>query len=392
MDMEQILKRVDWIDDERRKDKNTLAVLAERSADLEENLQPLPRQIKDLEGEIAQLRTMLSRIDQFDETILQLRVEVKDSLDALSKEYKQRDEEAEKVRRVEMRALDKTIGELRKEIAPIQELQRGIRARVEEESRINRSVDEVRLRVDAVRRSDEEYLRSFRLLEDGRRQDTKRLTDLQGELSAVRKQVDDQRGRVELASTTMRKFENRLNELSSVETERREAQAKFLEEQALSQVERDRVWQDWQTRFDTIEQQTAEVESNLQSLDVTHRDIKRSQQSLDELSQKVERRINELSEIQRLAEDRFRQEWVTFKADDQKRWTNYTLTQDEERGEMQRQFERLADRVTQIEDTMQEMHDLLQQVTEQSEKRLQSLLSVVHEWVSSHERTIGRNR
>lgn len=392
MDMEQILKRVDWIDDERRKDKNTLAVLAERSADLEENLQPLPRQIKDLEGEIAQLRTMLSRIDQFDETILQLRVEVKDSLDALSKEYKQRDEEAEKVRRVEMRSLDKTIGELRKEIAPIQELQRGIRARVEEESRINRSVDEVRLRVDAVRRSDEEYLRSFRLLEDGRRQDTKRLTDMQGELSALRKQVDDQRGRVELASTTMRKFENRLNELSSVETERREAQAKFLEEQALSQVERDRVWQDWQNRFDTIEQQTAEVESNLQSLDVTHRDIKRSQQSLDELSQKVERRINELSEIQRLAEDRFRQEWVTFKADDQKRWTNYTLTQDEERGEMQRQFERLADRVTQIEDTMQEMHDLLQQVTEQSEKRLQSLLSVVHEWVSSHERTIGRNR
>lgn len=392
MDMEQILKRVDWIDDERRKDKNTLAVLAERSADLEENLQPLPRQIKDLEGEIAQLRTMLSRIDQFDETILQLRVEVKDSLDALSKEYKQRDEEAEKVRRVEMRALDKTIGELRKEIAPIQELQRGIRARVEEESRINRSVDEVRLRVDAVRRSDEEYLRSFRLLDDGRRQDTKRLTDMQGELSALRKQVDDQRGRVELASTTMRKFENRLNELSSVETERREAQAKFLEEQALSQVERDRVWQDWQNRFDTIEQQTAEVESNLQSLDVTHRDIKRSQQSLDELSQKVERRINELSEIQRLAEDRFRQEWVTFKADDQKRWTNYTLTQDEERGEMQRQFERLADRVTQIEDTMQEMHDLLQQVTEQSEKRLQSLLSVVHEWVSSHERTIGRNR
>ncbi len=392
MDMEQILKRVDWIDDERRKDKNTLAVLDERSADLEENLQPLPRQIKDLEGEIAQLRTMLSRIDQFDETILQLRVEVKDSLDALSKEYKQRDEEAEKVRRVEMRALDKTIGELRKEIAPIQELQRGIRARVEEESRINRSVDEVRLRVDAVRRSDEEYLRSFRLLEDGRRQDTKRLTDMQGELSALRKQVDDQRGRVELASTTMRKFENRLNELSSVETERREAQAKFLEEQALSQVERDRVWQDWQNRFDTIEQQTAEVESNLQSLDVTHRDIKRSQQSLDELSQKVERRINELSEIQRLAEDRFRQEWVTFKADDQKRWTNYTLTQDEERGEMQRQFERLADRVTQIEDTMQEMHDLLQQVTEQSEKRLQSLLSVVHEWVSSHERTIGRNR
>ncbi len=392
MDMEQIQKRVDWIDDERRKDKNILAVLDERTANLEESIRPIPKQIKDLEGEIIGVRTMLNRIDHFDESILQLRVEVKDTIDELGREISQREEEAEKVRRVEMRAFDKTIGDLRKELAPIQELQRGIQARVEEESRINRAIDEIRLRIDAVRRSDEEYLRSYRLLEDGRRQDSKRLTDLQGEVSALRKQVDEQRGRVELSTMSIRKIDNRLNELASVETERREAQAKFLEEQALLQVERDRVWKEWQMRFETIEQQTADVESNLQTLDATHRDVKRSQQALDELTQKVERRINELTEIQRLAEDRFRQEWVTFKADDQKRWTNYTLTQDEERGEMQRQYERLSDRVTQIEDTVQEMHDMLQQISEQTEKRLQSLLAVVHEWVSSHERTLGRGR
>ena len=31
-----------------------------------------------------------------------------------------------------------------------------------------------------------------------------------------------------------------------------------------------------------------------------------------------------------LTEERFRQEWVNFKADDQKRWTNYTLAQEEQ--------------------------------------------------------------
>ena len=106
------------------------------------------------------------------------------------------------------------------------------------------------------------------------------------------------------------------------------------------QVERERVWKDWQARFEVIEQQTADIDTNLQALDTTHRAVKRSQGTLDELNIKVDRRVNEMAEIQRLSEERFRQEWVTFKADDQKRWTNYTLTQEEQRGEVSRQYEK----------------------------------------------------
>ena len=57
------------------------------------------------------------------------------------------------------------------------------------------------------------------------------------------------------------------------------------------------------------------------ALEETQRAVKRSQDSFDDINRRLERRINEITEIQRLAEDRFRQEWVTFRADDQKRWT-----------------------------------------------------------------------
>ena len=99
-----------------------------------------------------------------------------------------------------------------------------------------------------------------------------------------------------------------------------------------------------------------------------------------------------IQKIQRLAEERFRQEWVTFKADDQKRWTNFTLTIEEQRNESLRQSEKLAEKVTHIEDTIQEIQDLLQQMSEQTEKRLQSLLATTHEWVTSYERSVGRSR
>jgi DNA repair exonuclease SbcCD ATPase subunit len=392
MEQDQITKRVEWLDEERRKDKNVLVMVEDRITGVEGQLPAYSRQIKDLESEIARVAGLLNRMDQFDETVLQVRIEAKKALEELEKELRQRSDEMEKVRRLEMRAVENTIADVRKELTPIAEIKRSLQTRSEIENRLQREIDEVRLRVDTIRRSEEEYTRTYRLLEDGRRQDAKRLTDLQGEVSAIRKTVDEQRGRNELTATTLRKIEARLNEFSMVEAERREAQVKFLEEQNLQQVERDRVWKDWQARFETIEQQTSDIEVNLQTLDATHREVRRSQQNLDELSVKVERRINELAEIQRLSEERFRQEWVTFRADDQKRWTNYTLTLEEQRGEVARQYERLAERATQVEDSLQEIQDALQLINEQTEKRLQSLLALVHDWVTVFERAGVRQR
>lgn len=392
MDDDQILKRIEWLDDERRKDKTTLSLIEDRTNELVERTQPLPKKLNDFEGELTRIKTILGRIDQFDETILQLRVEAKESLDALEKEVKNREEEGAKVRRIELRAIDKSVADIRKELTPIQELQRGFHARIEEEKRMNRSLDDLVVQIDAVKRGEEEYLRSYRLLEDGRRQDSKRLLDLQGEVATLRKHMDDQRGRMELSTTGIKKLETRLNELVSVETERRESQANFLEEQSLVQVERERTWKAWEAKLDTIVEQTADVEMNLQTLDTTHRDVQRSQQALEELTQKVDRRINEMTEIQRLAEERFRQEWVTFKADDQKRWTNYTLTQDEDRGEVTRQTQKIADRVTELEDDHQIVQDTLRQIIEQTDQRVQSLLVVIHDWVSKHDRSLGRER
>lgn len=392
MEAEQILKQLDWLDEERRKDKTRLSAIEERLTAVDGNIPPLAHQIKDLSSEVTRLGTIIARMDHFDEMLVQQRIEAKQYFEELERQIKKREEEGEKVRRVELRALDQTLADLRKDLEPIAEIKRSLKARVDEESRLARLIDELRTKIDASRRSEEEYTRTFRLVDDGRRQDAKRMTDMQGEMAAVRKRVDEQRGRLELVATTTKKIETRLNEINAVETERRETLENFLEKQALFQVERERVWKEWEARFEVIESQTADVDANLQTLDATHRAVKRTQQVVEEITQKIERRINEITEIQRLAEERFRQEWVTFKADDQKRWTNYTLTIEEQRNDSVRQYEKITERVGSIEDSIQEIQDILQQMTEQTEKRLQSLLTVAHEWATSYERSIGRPR
>lgn len=343
MDLDQILKRVQWIDEERRKDKDAIAMLENRILALEGSLVAANQQIKDQSGEITRLSVVITRMDQYDEVLLQQRMEAKRTLEELDKTVQKRGEEAEKVHQVKIRAIEADLFDLRKGLDPLPKLEKGILTRVEEDNRLGRLIDELRSKIDEVRRSEDEYTRTYRLLEDGRRQDTKRLNDLVGEITALRKRTDDQRGQVELVNTSLRKLEARLTELLTVETERRDAQTAFLDKQAILQVERDRTWKDWQARFETIEKEATDVTSQLQNLETTHRDVKRSQQVLDDLNQRVERRISEITEIQRLAEDRFRQEWVTFKADDQKRWTNYTLIQEETKSESTRQVEKVSD-------------------------------------------------
>jgi chromosome segregation ATPase len=260
----------------------------------------------------------------YDEALLQQRVEVNRQFEDIDRQAKKREEEMEKVRRVEMRSVDTKIAEVRKEVEGIAGLRRGLQARVDEENRLGRSIDELRVKLLDMTRNEEEFSRTYRLIEEGRRQDSKRLVDMQGEVAALRKRADEQRGQTELLNSNFRKVDARLAELAAVEIERRDAQTAFLDKQTLLLVEYDRSWKEWQARIDTIEAQSAGVEGHLTQLDETHRSIKRLKEITEELLQRVDRRVNEITEVQRLTEERFRQDWVTFKADDQKRWTNYT--------------------------------------------------------------------
>ena len=92
------------------------------------------------------------------------------------------------------------------------------------------------------------------------------------------------------------------------------------------------------TRFGNIEKQAQDLDEQMTKLDSTHRGVKRMQDELKDLSSLLDRRVNEITEMQRLADEKFRAEWTTFAADDQKRWTNYTLSQKEQTKLLERQY------------------------------------------------------
>jgi chromosome segregation ATPase len=392
MDLDQIAKRLEWLDEERRKDKITIAALEERINQLQDHLPQLSQEIKELGSDLTRFSSSLARFDQIEADIAKVRVENGRSLDMIEKQRADHEREAEKAHRADLESINKAVSDVRKGLEPVPDLKKNLQARVEEEYRLGRLIEELNHKVDENSHADEEYRRSLRLLEEGRRNDTKRLTDIQSEVTAFRKRLDEQRGKVDLSAEGVRKVELRLNELLSAESERRQMQTNFIEKQNMLSVERERLWKEWQVRFDEISRQAMNLDGQMQSLEGTHRSVKRSQEAFDDITQRFDRRVNEITEMQRLVEERFRQEWVTFRADDQKRWTNYTLSQEEQQRENNRQFEKLIGRLVMAEDMSQEMRDMLHQVIEDTQKRMQALAAFTSSTVEEFERSFGRSR
>ncbi len=197
------------------------------------------------------------------------------------------------------------------------------------------------------------------------------------------------REKTDLFTDSIRRIETRLNEILTNEAERRQMQINFIETQARLQVDRDRTWKEWETNLNNLHKQSETLDRNLQDLEVTQRTVKRTQEKYDEMVQKFERQINEITEMQRLVEDRFRQEWVTFKADDQKRWTSFTLSQEETHKDTRNDVAKIEVRLTALEDLTQTQQDVLQQTKDANEQLFQGMLAQIHELLSAYGRIMS---
>jgi hypothetical protein len=320
-----------------------------------------------------------------------VRVDANRSMEQAEKARIDHAREVEKSYRADLEGINKGISELRQGVEQIDVVKKSLQLRIEEDFRLGKLIEELEHKLVEYQRSDDEFRRMLRLLDESHKQDNKRLSDLQAEVVALRKRLEEQRGKVDVSSETLRKVEMRLSEFQALENERRQTQAAALEKQNLWQFERDRAWKEMQGKFEEISRQAANLEVQTQTLDATQRAVKRSQDSFDEITTRFDRRINEISEMQRLVEDRFRQEWVTFKADSQKRVTNSLLAQEEQQREASRQFEKLNERLLLTEDLTQELRDQLHLIIEETQKRLQALVTQTHQFAEDHERLFGKS-
>ncbi len=372
--IEQLEKRVEWLDNERRNDKNNLASLQNRLNQLESDNLNLRKQIKELELLINKNTNQMATLDKYDNRIDRLNIDLTKQIRDVNERAELNLNEAIKRTKLEIEATRKSVADIFPFTEQLEPLRTEMRTYKVEDARLARLIDELKVKVQEVGRFDEDYRRSLNLLEESRRQEAKRLTDLQGEVASVRKRLEETRSRFDSFSDSFRTLDTRIAELQTFEKDRKQAQSVFIEKVNNSLVEKDKTFAAWEKRFVEIDKVNLNLNKQMEDLEAARQAVSKAVSGADEVTQRFERRINEITELQRLNDERFRQEWTGFKSDDVKRWTNYMLSQEEQSRENAQQFKDLAAQLQEVDDLTASIRDQLEVLNRSTLRHLQSIL------------------
>lgn len=385
MDIEQASKTIQWLDDERRKDKQEITALQERLLTLAGENANLQRKLQEMETAISTTNATVARLTKIDSILELNRKEMARQVEELDRRRVESEKENERLRKIERDSVNKTLADLRKSVEGLPKLERTLSTRQDEEARLTRMIGEIQLKVSEFNKHVDERNRAVTVLDEGRRQDTKRIVDLQSEVVDLRKRFDDNRGKLEILEDITRRTDVKLAEVFLAENDRKALQAHWIEAQSVVLTEQDRKLADVKAKVDAELSSIADYARRMDQHSESFRDMRRIVEEARQLVDIVERRVAEAAEVQRLSDERFRQDWASFLADDQKRWTSHMLLRDEQWREHDRIYAKQVERTSEFDEQIAELTATVRQVQALDASRMQTLLNVVREIAAEYD-------
>ncbi len=359
MDFEQIQKKLDWLDTERRHDKDLIASLEIQVAAYQEEVGKLTKRLGGLEGELARALPANDQHVVLEEKINGVEIELSRSIEqSLAKISNEKENEETRLSE-RFLAIQQEVAELQSELEVIPALEEQLEARKDEEYKLRRLIAEVEEKIDKQQHDDESWLRTITLLEEGRRKDSIRIVELQSEYDNVRKRVEEQVGKGEVVAENVRKMDKRIAELRQAETQRGQELRTLSEKQSLKAIELERDWKKVQTTFESFMEKFTAYERKMAEVTMISQSLSESKVTFDDNNDRIEKRIHEITEMQRLNREQFLSEWETFVGEEKHRWSQYMIEEEERRKDQARKASLVTEQITALSQTTEGLSDTI---------------------------------
>ncbi len=363
MEISQLARMIEWLDEERRRDKQTIAMLEERLNQQQETITILQRRLNAVESDQNLLHATSSSTTQVDSNFLeQLRKEMRQMIESAEAKRLTAERELERRAELERQNLTRPVQELTEKISKLERATTEVPVLQSERDRLSTIISNLQQRFEDLLKRLEEPERRLTFIEEQRRNDIRRITELESETPELKKQLDSVRPKITLLEDLTLRNERRIQELQNTERDRREQIQQFIDQQTLMLQQRDQQVADLLKRIaeqDNIMKQNLE---RFESWSDAYRSMKNIIDDFNRIGERLERRISEVAETQRLSEERFRQEWNDWRADDSKRWKQFTLSTDESWRLHDKEFERFVERFEALLAIVQPLNDSLERL------------------------------
>jgi chromosome segregation ATPase len=212
MELTQAMQTLKWLDEERRKDKATIATLQEREQNLELQLAQQAAQLQELQSELTGIQGVLSRVSGFEEMITMYKNELLLEMDNREQTRRKELTESERLRRIEYETLTTNLNQLERELRVLPHYDEGLNTLRAESQRLNEFFQRLEVDLTDLHKRVEDPLQAITYLEEQRRTETLRIAALEGDLPDVRKRVETLAQRLPGLEETIQKQRVRIDD------------------------------------------------------------------------------------------------------------------------------------------------------------------------------------
>ena len=391
-DLTQVTQMINWLESERRKDKAALTTLEQKANGLANELAEQSRRVQELQTTLTATQIALSKLPQFERILEQFKTDLIGEMDRRDDAQQKSVREVERLRKVEVESIGRAITEIRKELPRIKPLEDELPMRRAEERRLGEVLARVSLRSDELAVRTEDRVQSVIYLEENRRQDAKRIAELEEDVTNFAKRLDAMSGKVTLVDENVQRVPLRLSEFQK----RLQEQDKILEELRVNdfhRVQEMRVFTeevskaiapipDYLTRYQADSQKMQEM------VIVSQRSIEGSKN----FQVRVETRQAELGEMQRINEERIKKQIEEWQAEQEKRWKREVVRWTEQWTEHDRVHAPWETRLEAVEQVLPEYTRQLKAVWDGLEELPKAYLAAVRQIVEVQLAWLDRGR
>jgi DNA repair exonuclease SbcCD ATPase subunit len=353
MDVNHIAKRVSWLDEERRRDKDEIARLQSILDAQAEDVRDQARHIQELERRLASVQTQFATVSAVDRALQQFKDEIVLFVERQEEQLQEKARDAARLQLIEQDRQAKQFGEIHKDLQRLPRLEEEMNLRRAEDQRLGGEVIDLQHKLEELDQTLETRLRNVTYLEEQRTRDARRVAQLQEETTDLLKRQEAQGSRVQSLEEVARRNEHRLGEMDASEAEHARQRREFAESLQRGEQAREQQMFRWRETMESLQQRMDKAAEQMRRHHEQYMESKRMLEDLQKLEGRLKQGYAEVTELQRLAEARQRTKLEEAQAENEKRWKKQTLLWEQQWRDHDRRNDEQLGRIAALEKLIQ---------------------------------------
>ena len=322
-EIHELRKRIEWLDEERRKSSRKLAELEQRGALQDRELAGRDKRIQELEKQLGQMTSQLSRIPLVDSQLSQFKDDIVKMIDQYDKRRIEAERELDRLRRVEHEVTARELGELRKELASISRIEQELPLRQAEDARLANLIGVQQNTLTQLGTQTESVERQLAFLEEKEKQDSRNIAENQALLLEINKRFEPILNRLEILGQNLTKTQTTTQTTSDAQVLLRRSIGDWTEQVQIGEHERNQRLAGWQRLMDEHEATLEKYSQDWVKVNTQFNESRTALETLRALQVHLEQQQREANELVRVESKRLEARWEKFTQEDVRKWKNF---------------------------------------------------------------------